>query len=562
MLAAAEALKTGEVAAAISAAQARLSADPDDPDALGILVRGCGMSGRIAEMCKAADRLARVAPDDAVRQALVSDALRRAGHLDRARDTAMNATRLDPKSVEAWFALGSAGEETGDVPGALAAFRRVLELAPGNRDMRSSFLYFLYRTDAVSPAELLREHRQWAQLHADTLTGGAAPHANTPDPERRLRIGYVSGDFRQHVVSYFIEPVLQSHDRGRFEVFAYANVRKPDAITARLQQCVDHWIDIHSLDDAAAADRVRRDCIDILVDLSGHTFANRLLMFARKPAPVQAGWLGYLGTTGLQAMDYSITDPVADPRGMADADYSEALLRLPVTQWCYRPPADAPEVTPLPADGCGGITFGCVADYFRLNAATFEAWARILSAVPDSRLRVLGAPVGEALDSLLNALEGAGIAGGRIETFTRVPHSAYLDRLGEIDIVLGSHPYSGATTTCEALWMGVPVVCRTGLIRPSRSSASVLQAAGLGDLVASDWPGYVDRAVVLSRDRERLRQLRAGLRQRLRSSPLMLEREFTASLEELLRGAWRRWCASRTHPSGFISGPGAERTSG
>jgi protein O-GlcNAc transferase len=347
-------------------------------------------------------------------------------------------------------------------------------------------------------------------------------------------------------MAYFVEPFLACHDHRTWRIYCYSNCARPDDVSAHLRGFADEWRDIAALPDEEAARLIRNDGIDILIDLSGHTGGNRLLLFARKPAPVQMTWLGYWGGTGMAAMDYRITDHYADPPGEADTQYRERLLRLPHSKWCYLPPAGMPACDALPALSRGCVTFGSLSSFARISDETLRAWAQLLRRLPDSRLRVLGAPSGESLDRLLEICEAACVSAGRLDLVERMPMQAYLQQYREIDIALDPFPMNGATTTCESLWMGVPVVSRSGRSGISRAGVSLLANAGLPQLAAPSWDEYVAIALRLASDLPALAGLRATLRARLATSPLLDAQGFTRDLEDLYRTAWRSWCVRAT----------------
>ncbi|MCC6212857.1 MAG: tetratricopeptide repeat protein [Burkholderiales bacterium] len=426
----------------------------------------------------------------------------------------------------------------GRIDEAIEAGRRVVRRAPQSADAFSNLLLTLHYSEALSPRELFAEHRRYAAIFARPYLA-PLPERTWP---RRLRVGYVSPDFRAHVVALFFEPILESHDRERFEIFCYHNHRTDDPFTARLRANADHWIDCVHLTDAELADRIRNDRIDILVDLAGHTGYNRLKVFATKPAPVQVTYLGYPNTTGLTAIDYRISDARADPPGEADRLSAERLLRLPACFHCFRPLEDSPEVAPPPAAGAGYVTFGCFNNFAKLSDGFLDAAARVLAGVPGSRLKLKGKPlsVPDVAARIRQRFARAGIDPQRLELvpWQKTP-GGHLAVHGSVDIALDSFPYNGTTTTCEALWMGVPVVTFTGDRHSARVGASLLHAVGLDDLVARDVDGYVATAVRLAADRARLSELRGSLRERVRRSPLRDEAALTAAIESAYLDIWQ-----------------------
>lgn len=467
---------------------------------------------------------------------------RRAGHLAQAIELCDRALALRPDDGRAWQVRGTALEELGLLDEATQCLRQELRLRPNDVNAHSNVLHMLNRSGLLPPEAVTAEHVEWARCHADRFTPARAEFANSIDPERVLRIGYVSADFRRHAAAYFIEPVLREHHRDRFEIYCYSNWDKDDAVSARLRGYCSHWRDIAAIDDDAAARMVRDDRIDILVDLSGHTHGNRLLLFARKPAPLQAGYMGYLGTSGMAAMDLHISDAQIDPPG-AEPLYRERLLRLPQGTVCYQPSADAPDVNALPALQRGRVTFGSFNNFLKITDETKRAWARLLARLPEARLRMVGVWAGEACDRMLEIFESEGVYADRIEVAGRLPYEGYLKQYLQADIALDPFPYNGGTTTLESLWMGLPVVTLAGRAGFSRCAASHLHNVGLDDLIANSWDEYIDIAVRLAADLPRLAELRAGMRARMRDSALLDAAGFTASLEALYRQAWREWCA-------------------
>jgi predicted O-linked N-acetylglucosamine transferase (SPINDLY family) len=369
------------------------------------------------------------------------------------------------------------------------------------------------------------------------------PHTNDCSPDRRLRIGYVSPDFRSHPVGTFLLPLLESHDHQGFEIFCYSSVRVPDAITARCRAQADVWRDALGMSDEQLAGAIRDDRIDVLVDLTMHMADNRLLVFARKPAPVQVTYLAYCGTTGLAAMDYRLTDPYLDPPGRDEPFYCERSVRLPETYWCYRPVIETSPAETLPASGTGQIVFGSLNNFCKVSDASLAAWSRLLQAVPGSRL-LLHAHAGSHRQRVCTLLAGQGVAAERLELIDFLPAGDYFDVYRRIDVALDPFPYGGGTTTCDALWMGVPVVSLAGATAVGRGGLSILSNVGLPDLVARDPGEYVEIAARLAGDLPRLRELRAALRDRMRKSPLMDAPRFARNVEAAYRRMWKEWCAA------------------
>jgi len=413
--------------------------------------------------------------------------------------------------------------------------------APRDAQLESAELFALNASETISEGQLFARHVEFGRRLEHTVPPRFA-FSNTKEPARRLRIGYVSGDFSYHVVALFMLPVLERRDRRAFEVFCYSSAERVDQHTRQLAKACDAWRPCGGMSDAQLADTIHADGIDILVDLAGHSGEPQLRVFAQKPAPVQATWLGYLNTTGLTRIDYRISDAHADPAGLSDARHTEKLARLPHSQWCYRPFMSAAAAAAPPCLRQGHITFGSFNQVLKLSQASRRLWAQILSRVPGSRLVVLGVPLGHAHDGLLRDLTAAGIDAERIRLVPYVSLQDYFGWYNQVDIALDTTPYSGGTTTCDALWMGVPVITAPGERPGSRSAASILTTAGMTDWIASGEEDYVGRAVA-ARNIQMLANLRVTLRARLQASPLMDEEAFTRDLENLYRQMWRQYCA-------------------
>ncbi|MGE0724903.1 MAG: tetratricopeptide repeat protein [Alphaproteobacteria bacterium] len=453
------------------------------------------------------------------------------------------AERIAATSGDGAMCLGNARLAGGDAEGAVAAYETALALRPGHAGGHSNLLFALHHLPAIAPADLLAAHRAFAARHAAGLADGPAA-VRDPRPNRPLRVGYVSPDFRDHPVAHFVLPLLVAHDRAAVESFAYADLARPDATTGQIRAAADHWRPITGRSDAEVADLVRADGIDVLVDLAGHTAHHRLLCFARRPAPVQATWLGYPGTTGLDVFDARLVDAATDPPG-AEAQASEPLWRLPGPFLCYASTAGAPAAGPRPAGG--PVTFASFNNPTKLNLALVARWAEILAAVPDARLLLKGRTFDDpsVADRWREAFARQRIAAGRIELRGWSPTTtSHLGVYGEVDVALDNFPYNGTTTTCEALWMGAPVVALAGDRHSARVGASLLAACGLERLVAADGRAYVARAVRLAGDPDLRARLRAGLRDRMAASALMSGPRFARAVEAAYRALWQRRCAA------------------
>jgi predicted O-linked N-acetylglucosamine transferase (SPINDLY family) len=466
------------------------------------------------------------------------------GKLEEAVTHYRKAVALDPVFAEAHSNLGNALKEQGRVDEAAACFRRALALKPDSAVIHSNLLLCLQYQFPQEPAALFTLHREWNDKYARPLAAKALPHSNSRVADRLLKIGYVSADFNRHPVGLFLKPVLARHDRTRFHVYCYSVGGKDDAVTAELRSHAGEWRTITSLRDEEVAALIRRDGIDILVDLSGHTARSRLLVFAGKPAPVQAAWIGYVDTTGLDTMDYLIVDECVAPTGGGQS-FTERLVKLPGCYLCYEAPNYAPPVAPLPAWTWEQLTFGCFNNLAKINAEVEAIWARILLAVPESRLMLKTRALNDqqTRERLYRRFADLGVAPERIELQGGSLHPELLASYGQVDVALDPFPYTGGITTCEALWMGVPVITLQGATFLSRIGASLLARAGLSEAIASSPEHYVDLAVRLSRDLDHLSSLRSGLRARA-AATLGNAAALTRHVEQAYRLMWRTWCGS------------------
>jgi predicted O-linked N-acetylglucosamine transferase (SPINDLY family) len=509
---------------------------------LGVALYG---QGKIDEAIAASQQAIRIKPDYAEAQVNLGIALYRQGKLDEAIAASSNAIRINSDFADAHHILGNALLAQGKVDAAADAYRRVIALQPNHAGAGGCLLLCMNYDSRLSKAQLVEAHRAWAQRYGVATLPAA--HANDRNVGRRLKVGYVSPDFRQHAVAFFLEPLLRSHDRQKIEVFCYAEVMAPDATTQRLRRLADGWLETVGMPDASLAERIRLDGIDILVDLAGHTAHNRLPVFARKPAPIQVTWLGYPNTTGLKAIDYRLVDAVTDPEEEADAWASETLIRLADGFLCYGAPHDAPEPAAPPCLATGTVTFGSFNNPSKLSAATLDTWAMLLARLPDARLLLKGGWFADPATCELfrNRLGSRGIVAERIELVPMLADTAaHLGLYDRIDIALDPFPYNGTTTTCEASWMGVPVITLRGDRHAGRVGASLLTQLGLTELIADSVEEYVEIAVALAADQARLGELRRLLRPRLATSSLGDAAAFARKIESAYRTMWQRWCAS------------------
>ena len=473
-----------------------------------------------------------------------AESLVRQGRLAAALASYRACALAYPQSLAARLGEASVLVDLWSIDEAIAAYGKARELAPAAGAVFSALLFHSHYRSPVDAHRLFDLHQQYGATMRQVVQYRDARCALTPEPGRRLRIGYVSPNFSRHSVGYFIEPVVRCHDRSRYEIFCYYAHHLSDDTTHRIRALADGWRDVADVDDDALDGMIRADRIDILVDLAGHSKGNHLGVFARRPAPVQLTWLGYPDTTGLATVGYRITDHTADPAPGAQRRHTEHLLRMDDCFLCYQPPPDSP---PVAARGpASPIVFASFNSIAKLNEETIRTWGAILAAMEGSRLVLKSAALGfpDTVDRLVDSFEHCGIDPSRIELCGWIKdRHGHLELYQRIDIALDTFPYNGTTTTCEALWMGVPVVTLAGEVHMSRVGASILRCAGLESLVAQSAADYVAIAVALARDGGRRASLRAGLRDRLLASPLLDHAGFTRQFEQHCRQSWETWCA-------------------
>lgn len=469
------------------------------------------------------------------------------GRLTKSVELLRQALVIKADNPWTWNNLGCALSDLGMVGDAIACYSKSIELMPDNHQAHSNLLLNMHYLPQFSPAHVLGEHRRFASVHEAPLASLRHPHSNTPDPGRPIRVGYVSSDFRRHSVAFFLEPVLERHDRNRIELFCYSDVLRPDDYTERFRRVAgEGWRDLRGASHAGFAGMVRKDAIDILVDTGGHTANSRLLSFAAKPAPIQVTWIGYPDTTGLDAMDYRLTDAESDPPGCTESWQSERLMRLPETFLCYRAAAGIPEVSPAPALSEKPFTFGSFNNMSKIGPATVDVWARILQQAKGTRLLLKNKALAETelRGWVLEQFAHHGIGPERLILKSPAPGiEGHLATYSMVDLALDTFPYHGTTTTCEALWMGVPVLTLAGATHVSRVGCSLLRNAELTEYITSTPEEYVAKAAQLASSWRDWAALRTQLRPRLARSPLMNEQRFVAHLEQAYRMMWRTWCA-------------------
>jgi len=467
--------------------------------------------------------------------------LRTLGRSDEAEDMLRRGLAVDAHHAALHDNLGNVLKDAGELDEAIACYRRSLAIDPYNAATHSNLAYAL-SFQSLGPEPILAECREWNRRHAQILERMPIDPDRDFTPGRRLKVGYVSADFRDHCQSLFTLPLFAHHDHCNFEIYCYSSVERVDAHTRAIASHADHWRDVRLFDDMSLCRMVRDDRIDLLVDLTMHMANGRPLAFAHRPAPVQIAWLAYPGTTGIKAIDYRLSDARLDPQGF-EAHYSERTLLLEDSFWCYDPLTDRPEVNPLPALSRSRLMLGCLNNPCKLTGETLHLWGNAMRALPETHITLM-APAGRHRDRLLQRLGERGVAAHRVHFVDFRPRAEYLRSYHDIDFGLDTFPYNGHTTSLDALWMGVPTVTRIGATSVGRGGLSQLHHLGLSELAAETDEIFVERAVALARDLPRLAALRQSLRARMQRSALMDAPRFARSIESAYRRAWTETCAS------------------
>lgn len=541
-------LRSGQIDAAITAFRKATHLKPGDPKThynLGLALANAGLANEAHESLTKALKLK---PDYAEAHNALGLALEGTGRKDDALFHYQQAVQCRPDFADGWSNLGTNLGEQGRTEEAIGCLRHSLTLRPGAAAIHSNLLLLLNYSSRLTPDQVFAEHRAWAERHVGpTLERPPVPEPH--DPNRRLRVGYLSADYRKHTVSGFIELLLKNHDRSVVEVFAYANVLRPDETTASLRQLADQWRPIAGMSDDRAADLIREDRIDVLVDLGGHTASNRLLVLGRRPAPIQATLFGYPNTTGIPAVDYRITDPISDPEAGPLTPAVEAPLRLPEVAWVYRLPTDAPEPGPLPSLSQRTFTLGCLNNAAKLSDACLEAWIEILRSVPGTRLVLLAGQAQAGAKRLADLIVKAGVLRDRLELLPRLPPDQYFTVHRNFDLYLDPFPYNGGVTTCDALGMGVPVLTVAGSTYVSRQGQGLMTRVGLPQFIADSPAALVERVKEWSDRRSELAGIRRGLREKLAASVVCDAPRYLRHLESAYRRVWRELLSNRTRQS-------------
>jgi len=534
----------GRLGEAVAAYRCALEHKPDEVVTWNNLGNVLQDLKRFDEALAAYRRALEQKPDDATTHNNLGNVFKEQGRLAEAMAAFQKALQFSPDGAMTHSNIGNVFKDQGQLDEAVTAYRRAQQLQPGGAMLHSNLIYSLHFHPEHDGRSIAAEHRVWSQRFAEPPRQFVLPHANDRSPERRLRIGYVSPDFWRHVICHFLTPLLEAHDHSDFEIWCYSSVKRPDPMTARLRKSADAWRDVLGRSDEALAQQIREDGIDILVDLTQHMADNRLRLFARKPAPVQVAWLGYPGSTGLEAMDYRLTDACMEPEGAAWSASVEEPVQLPDSWFCYDPIDEFPLPGELPALRSGRVTFGCLNNFCKVNGAVLRRWAGVMRAVEGSRL-LLQCPLGETRARVQGLMEAEGVTPDRVEMVAMLPRAEFLGLFERIDIALDPFPYNGGTTTCEALWMGIPVLTLPGSVTVSRIGLSILSACGMPEFVADSDEAYVTLARELAGDLPRLAALRGTLRDRMKASRFMDGPRFARNMENACRQMWRAWCRAQ-----------------
>ncbi len=533
--------QNGQVDQAQQFYQRILQVQPNQPDALHLSGLIAHQQGHSDAAIAGIQRAIALRPNDAMFHFNLGNLYQDVGWLDDAIAAFRQSLLYQVDSLDTLLGLGTALRAKGLAEEAIACYRQVLRLAPDYAIAHNNLLFVLQSSNACTPEDIFTEHQRFAQRFESPLKPYWPLHPNVRNPGKRLKIGYVSGDFRQHAVAYFIEPILVHHDKSRFEIYGYCNNTLCDRYTERIASHTDHWRVCSGMSDTQLAERIQQDGIDILVDLSGHTALNRLLVFARKPAPIQVTWIGYQGSTGLTAMDYRLSDAFMDPPGLTERYHSETLVRLPNGGCAYQAELHCPDVNALPALSAGHVVFASLNTLSKIGPAVVRLWARILQAVPQSELmlgNVLDAEIAQRLKDMFGQ---AGIAPERLILQPPMSTLDYLAQHHQIDIGLDPFPYNGGTSTMHSLWMGVPVITLAGQHAVSRFGVSLMSRAGLSQCIAQTEDDYLQRAVQMAQDLPALNAVRQCLRLRM-TRPDWQPATITQHLEAAYRTMWQTWC--------------------
>lgn len=531
-------LRCSESASAITAFQKFCDLRPIDDRGQNNLALALANDGRHGDAIDLLTKLVRIRPEYAEAHNTLGVTFEAIGKKDEALQHYDAAVKAKPEYADAWSNRGINLLESGRADEAIESLQQSVILRPDVPAVHSNLLLAINYSSRYSPSQIAAEHRRWGQRFAANAPPPFLPLDANPD--RIVRIGYVSSDFRHHTVAGFIEALLANHDRRRFHVTSYFNGSRPDEMTERLRKMSDSWQVISGYSDDQIAAKIKSDRIDVLIDLNGHTAGNRMQLFARRPAPLQLTMFGYPNTTGVPAIDYRVTDAVSDPTELSTELSAEQLLRLPNLAWVYNPPLKAPAVSPLPSLSTKHFTFGCLNNAAKISDACLTAWSAVMNSVPNSRLVLLAGQSNAGAKRLADRFAKAGIPRERVELVYRLPRDQYFTAYEGLDLALDPFPYNGGVTTCDALWMGVPVLTVEGQSYASRQGMAVLEVLGLPGFVAKKPSDLAGLALSWSNRRPELARIRTGLRNRMQMSPVCDQPGYVKSFETELLKVWNQ----------------------
>jgi protein O-GlcNAc transferase len=537
--------KSGQLDAALAEARRAIELRPDFHLAWNNLGNVYLALQRPEDAIQAFQKSVATHPDYADGYYNLGNAYRMANRLEDSAMAFTSATRAKPDYFMAYNNLAIVQKEMRDLSNAMSNFHFAMHLRPDHPTPHSNYISTLHYPQNIDPAMIFSEHITWNARHARRVARHIQPYSNDRSADRPLRVGYVSADFREHSVGFFLVNLFENHDPNQFEIFCYSDSPKPDHMTELLRAKSKTWRQTAALEPEQLAEKIRADKIDILIDLSGHAGGSRLPTFALKPAPVQITYLGYPDTTGLQTIAYRFTDALADPVGETERFHTEQLLRLPRTFLSYWPNPKSPDVSPLPSQSGAPFTFGSFNALAKITPAMIDLWSKLLRAVPTTRLIIKshsGLTEPSARKRLLDVFASCGISAGRLQLHPQTQTlTHHLELYNSVDLALDTFPYHGTTTTCEALWMGVPVVTLAGARHVSRVGVSLLTNVGLSQFIAQSPDQYIDIATQSARDPAALTNLRGSLRETLRKSPLLDGKQFARDVESAYRRVWKQW---------------------
>lgn len=533
----------GDPAAAVRFAERALAVRPEGVEALFALGNAAAAAGDDGAAAAAYRRAIALVGSNVDLFLNLGNVLIRGGNAAEGALVLQRALDLQPNNAAVHLNLARALHDLGETVAARAHFRTASDLAPALGEAHSAYLFSLAHDETIAPEAAFAEHLRIGDIIEGPVKASWRGHDNDPDPERELRLGFVSGDLREHPVAYLIEPIWRGLQGRRVRIFAYSNIRATDAVNQRLRALAHEWVQIERLSDEALCERIRADHIDVLFDLSGHTALNRLPVFARRPAPIQVSWIGYPGTTGLSAMDYRFVRGLGSNLKDADALFREKLVRFRLRG--LQPETSAPAVRPPPGLAAGHVTFGSFNRVSKIGESVIALWSRVLRELPTARLLLAAVPEARAQERLQAAFAAHGIGLERLDFRPRVPMQEYLSLHHEVDIALDTFPYTGGTTTSHALWMGVPVLTLVGRGLQQNQGAMILGALGMSDWMVQTEDAYVAKACAAATDWNALATLRRDLRERMTRTHLGSEDDIGDEVELALRTVWKRWCAGQ-----------------